>query len=122
MALTLAIGLGVAAGVALGSRTRTPDATAARVPAPPTAARVDPALLARAEALHDEARALTRAEVTLDERASERWMPRVAKIEQALDDPATPGPIRTELQGTIRALECVGLLGAPEPSCVTIER
>ncbi len=84
-------------------------------------------MLARVQALRDEARALTVAEVALDERAHERWMPRVAKIERALEDPATPEPIRVELLATIAALECVGVLehaasSPPSDSCVTLER
>jgi hypothetical protein len=76
-------------------------------------ARVDPQLLASVQALRDQAEALTPATVALDERAHELWMPRVANIELALADPATPDALRTELDATLAALERVGVL---EPS------
>lgn len=73
---------------------------------------LDPLLLAEFQAMRDEAEALTPAEVTVDERAQERWMPRVARIEQARSDPNTPALIRSELDATIAALVEVGLLDA----------
>jgi hypothetical protein len=110
VALIAAIGLGIAAGLILNSLSEPPrKEPVAALEAP----RVDPETLAKVAALRDEAEALTRAEVTLDERAHERWMPRVAAIEAALDDPATPAAIRHELDATISALESVGVL-APE--------
>lgn len=120
--LALAIGLGIAGGLALDSLQAQPAASA-----PIAAVRereLDPEALARVEALRDEAEALTAAEVALDERAHERWLPRVATIDEALDDPATPDQIRTELLATIAALECVGVLepGEDGSTCVTLER
>lgn len=133
LGLAIAIGLGIAGGLALDSLQAQPSEGTA-----PTAAvrerELDPEALARVEALRDEAEALTAAEVALDERAHERWLPRVAKIDEALDDPATPDRVRTELLATIAALECVGVLepqedagsGRRDPktgsTCVTLER
>lgn len=130
LGLAIAIGLGIAGGLALDSLQAQPSEATA-----PTAAvrerELDPEALARVEALRDEAEALTAAEVALDERAHERWLPRVAKIDEALDDPATPDRVRTELLATIAALECVGVLesagsGRRDPktgsTCVTLER
>jgi hypothetical protein len=105
IAIALAVGLGIAAGLALGSM-RPSSSTTTRV----VEARVDPQLLASVQALRDEAEALTPATVALDERAHELWMPRVAKIELALADPATPEALRTELDATLAALERVGVL------------
>lgn len=118
----MAIGLGIAAGLALDGLKDPPEVSAAGE----REVELDPEVLARVQALRDEARALTVAEVALDERAHERWMPRVAKIEAALDDPATPEPIRVELLATIAALECVGVLEHAEPHtrssrCVTLD-
>jgi hypothetical protein len=116
----MAIGLGIAGGLALDSLQAQPEIpiAAVRESAP------DPEALSRVEAIRDEAEALTAAEVALDERAHERWMPRVAKIDEALDDPATPDRIRIELLATIAALECVGVLddGSHPRTCVTLER
>ena len=117
LGLILAIGLGIAGGLALNSLQAPPEIPVAAV----AEAELDPEVLARVEALRDEARALTAAEVALDERAHERWMPRIAKIEAALEDPATPEPIRMELLATINALECVGVLDHADPTtCVTL--
>jgi hypothetical protein len=124
LGLVIAIGLGITAGVALDSMEVEPEVPIAAV----REAELDPEALARVEALRDEAQALTAAEVALDERAHERWMPRVAKIDEALDDPATPEPIRNELLATIAALECVGVLQQDDgthpgaDTCVTLER
>jgi hypothetical protein len=122
LGLVLAIGLGIAGGLALDWLQVEPEVPIAAV----REIELDPEALSRVEALRDEAEALTAAEVALDERAHERWMPRVAKIDEALDDPATPERIRSELLATIAALECVGVLddGAhPHAnSCVTLER
>ncbi|MFO7567332.1 MAG: hypothetical protein R6X02_32105 [Enhygromyxa sp.] len=106
IAVGLAVALGVAAGLAMGSTRR-----AAPVAAPSLEARADPELLAGVQAMRDEAEALTRASVELDEQAHELWMPRVTRIELALADPQTPEPIRTELDATLLALERVGVLG-----------
>jgi hypothetical protein len=88
---------------------------ASQVAAAPATARtepIDPLLLAEFQAMRDEAEALTPAEVTVDERAQERWMPRVARIERARSDPSTPKILRSELDATIAALVAVGLLDA----------
>lgn len=115
----IAIGLGIAGGLALDSLPAQPEVAIAAA----RESELDPEALSRVEALRDEAEALTAAEVALDERAHERWMPRVAKIDEALDDPATPDRIRTELLATIDALECVGVLEHEDGStCVTLER
>lgn len=105
IAIGLAVALGVAAGLALGSL-RPSNSPIVRT----VEARVDPQLLASVQALRDEAEALTPAAVALDERAHERWMPRVAKIELALADPTTPEQLRSELNATLLALERVGVL------------
>jgi hypothetical protein len=119
LGLAIAIGLGIAGGLALDSLQARPETAIAAV----REAEPDPEALRRVESLRDEAQALTVAEVALDEQAHERWMPRVAKIEEALDDPATPDPIRTELLATIAALECVGVLERDDGStCVTLDR
>lgn len=119
LGLAIAIGLGIAGGLALDSLQAQPELPIAAV----REHEIDPEALARVEALRDEARALTAAEVALDERAHERWMPRIAKIDEALDDPATPDRIRTELLATIAALECVGVLKHDGGStCVTLAR
>lgn len=101
----MAVALGIAAGLALGSvrRTDPPADVVAEI-------RVDPEQLAGVETMRDEAEALTPAGVALDERAHELWMPRVARIELALADPRTPAAIRTELDATLAALERVGVL------------
>jgi hypothetical protein len=105
LAVGLAIALGVAAGLGIGSLRRTaPVATAV------VESRIDPELLAGVQALRDEAEALTPASVDLDEQARELWMPRVAKIELALADPQTPEQLRVELDATLIALEQVGVL------------
>lgn len=62
--------------------------------------------------MRDEAEALTPAQVALDERAFEVWMPRIAVIEQTRDDPATPALVRAELDATVAALERAGVLDA----------
>ncbi len=105
LGVALAIALGVATGLALGSARQT-----AAPSEPVELVAVDPQQLSGVEAMHDEAEALTPAQVALDERAHELWMPRVAKIELALADPQTPEPIRSELAATLTALERVGVL------------
>lgn len=71
---------------------------------------IDPQQLAAAQAMRDEAERLTTAAVTLDERAHERWLPRIARIEAIRGDPTTPQPVRAELDKTVEALARVGLL------------
>jgi len=65
--------------------------------------------LAAAQALRDGAEALTLAQVELDEGAAEEWLPRLAMIDDALDDPRTTPAIREELAATRRALARLGL-------------
>ena len=107
VAIGLAMALGIAAGVSLSGAREPPTAVDAdRV----IEARVDPIQLAGVQTIRDEAEALTPANVAIDERAHELWMPRVAKIELALADPQTPTAIREELDATLSALERVGVL------------
>ncbi|KIG16190.1 hypothetical protein DB30_04802 [Enhygromyxa salina] len=122
--MALAIVLGIAAGLVFDSLSRQPRTeVATRTAHAAPAATVDPEALAGVQALRDEAEALTRAQVELDETAHERWMPRVALIERALEDPDTPPLLRDELSATIDALECVGVLGGPETAtCATLDR
>ncbi|NVB36615.1 hypothetical protein G6O69_02140 [Pseudenhygromyxa sp. WMMC2535] len=108
--VVLAAGLGVVAALMLGAPRSATELLLAGIPA---AALVDPQELAAIQALRDEAEALTPAEVSLDERAAERWAPRVPMIELARDDPHTPEAIRVELDATVAALERVGLLSPP---------
>lgn len=67
--------------------------------------------LAEAEALHDEAAALTPVGVALDERAQTSWLPRIGRLEAAVDDPRVDPEVREELQAALRALAAVGLAG-----------
>lgn len=127
--MLVVIGLGAGAGLALGAGSSSSSSSrssprAARVePVSAGQANVDAQILAEIRALRDEAEALTPAQVALDERAQELWMPRVASIERARDDPATPAILRRELDATISALECVGLLASTQArSCATIRR
>lgn len=124
LGLSLAIGLGIVVGLAI-ELDEAPIASGHVLEPTPhdQVAEVDPQALAAVQALHDEARALTKAEVALDERAHERWLPHIADIEVALEDPRTPAPIRAELIATIDALECVGVLERdPGSSCATLPR
>ncbi|MCA9696279.1 MAG: hypothetical protein KC431_02055, partial [Myxococcales bacterium] len=66
------------------------------------------------QAMRDRAEALTPAEVVLDEQAAEYWMPQVARIERAREDPSTPSLIRGELDATLEALVRAGLLSPRE--------
>ncbi|PRQ09457.1 hypothetical protein [Enhygromyxa salina] len=113
LAIALAVGLGIAAGLVVDALTRQPSTEIAAGEAtnavqPPD--HPDAEALAGVQALRDEAEALTAAQVELDETSHERWMPRVALIERALEDPDTHPLLRHELTATITALECVGVL------------
>lgn len=109
IAVGFAIALGVAAGLTLGSvRPTLEPAAVDQVDRVTPGDRIEPQLRAGVEALRDEAEALTPA--SLDERARERWTARVAAIERALADPATPESIREELVATLDALARAGLL------------
>ncbi len=65
--------------------------------------------LAEAQALRDEAAALTPAGVALDEQAVAEWLPRVAEIAAAVEDPRVPAEVREELREALEALERVGI-------------
>jgi hypothetical protein len=67
--------------------------------------------LRAAQELRDGAEALTPAEVELDERAVELWLPRLVLIDDALADPGTAASVRDELEAARRALLDLGLGG-----------
>jgi hypothetical protein len=70
--------------------------------------------LAEAEALRDEAAALTPAGVAIDERAQTIWQPRLGRLEAAAIDPRVAPEVRDELRATLQALADVGIgRGAP---------
>ena len=71
----------------------------------------NPVDLRAAQELRDGAEALTRAEVELDERAVELWLPRLVLIDEALADPGTSASVRGELEAARRALFDLGLGG-----------
>jgi len=109
--------LGVAAAVALqGWQADASEVSPApivgpiEVVRPPVTARV-PILLTEAQALHDEAEALTPAGVAFDERAHSVWLPRIGRLEAAVADPELSPEIREELAATLAALANVGLAG-----------
>lgn len=80
---------------------------------PPAPARVSISL-EEAQALHDEAAALTPAGVALDERAHAIWLPRIGRLEAAAREPGLPSELHAELTATLAALAEVGLgRGAP---------
>lgn len=114
--LLLAAALGVIAALSLERMTEPAPEPASAVAASSPASEpvVDPELLDRARALRDEAELLTLAEVTLDEQAHERWLPRLDAIEAARTDPRTPPAVREELDATVAALVRVGLLPVPQ--------
>lgn len=62
-----------------------------------------------AEALRDQAEALTPAAVALDEQAGLRWRPLRGELAAAIVDPVTPEPVRTDLHATVAALDQLGL-------------
>lgn len=70
-----------------------------------------PISLSEAQALQDEAAALTPAGVALDERAFALWLPRIGRLSAALADPGLPPETREELEATLAALARVGLHG-----------
>ncbi|MCA9660302.1 MAG: hypothetical protein KC486_18310 [Myxococcales bacterium] len=110
--LLLALGLGLAAAVALSE----PRPAIAWTPwvAQIRAVSADEAAVASlraARSLRDEAEALTPAEVALDERALELWLPRLATIDGLIDDATTPELVRVELVAARQALIDVGVAG-----------
>lgn len=69
--------------------------------------------LREAQDLRDAACALTPAGVALDEQAHVLWLPRLARLEAAADDPRTRAEVREELGEALAALTRVGIRGAP---------
>jgi len=67
--------------------------------------------LAQAQALRDQAEALTPTEVLLEEHARERWLPRLAELEQLGAAPDTAPALRAEVQATLAALRRAGIGG-----------
>lgn len=67
--------------------------------------------LAEAQALRDEACALTPAGVALDEQAHAVWLPRLAAMRAAAGDPRVPGEVQVELREALAALGRVGIAG-----------
>ncbi len=110
--LTLAACLGLAA--ALGIQAARGSAAGASPVAPGIAAqiraeRVDDAVLEPIVRLRDDAEALTPAEVLLDERARERWIPVMPELRRQAEDPGQPMLVRMELEATLVALERAGI-------------
>lgn len=107
--------LGIAVAFALQALQAQATVPAAR-PLTPTPAptqsppRFSPGIsLAEAEALHDAARALTPTGVALDEHAHATWLPRLADLQAAAEDPRVSPEIRSELHATLEALQRVGV-------------
>lgn len=107
--------LGVAVAFALQALQAQATVPATR-PFPPTQAQASPPprfspgiSLAEAEALHDAARALTPTGVALDEHAHATWLPRLADLQTAAEDPRVSPEIRGELHATLEALQRVGV-------------
>ena len=69
--------------------------------------------LAEAQALRDEAAALTPAGVAFDERAQARWLPRLGRLEAGAGDPRVAPEVREELRAALQALAAVGIGGGP---------
>lgn len=83
-----------------------------RTPAPRASVPAGPAItLAEAQALHDEAAALTPAGVAIDERAHAIWLPRLGRLEAAARDPRMTPEVRDALGSTLEALAGVGIGG-----------
>ncbi|MBZ5713532.1 hypothetical protein [Nannocystis pusilla] len=112
--------LGVVAAVALqgwqaGASVVVPEPMIAETEVLPAPLVVrTPISLSEAQALRDEAMALTPAGVAFDERAHTLWLPRIGRLEAAVADPGLSPEIREELSATLEALAKVGLvLGRP---------
>lgn len=107
--------LGVAAAFALQAVQGSPVAAAPGVAEPRATPEVVDRLpvpritLPEAQALRDEAGALTRAQVMLDEQAHATWLPRLGPITAAAADPRVAELIREELREALAALERVGI-------------
>lgn len=67
--------------------------------------------LAEAQALRDEACALTPAGVALDEQAHAVWLPRLAAVRAAAADPRVSAEVQGELREALAALGRVGIAG-----------
>ncbi|WAS92865.1 hypothetical protein [Nannocystis punicea] len=106
--------LGVVAAVALqglqaDASEVEPAPVEVAVAAPPVVASRAPISLSEAQALHDEAAALTPAGVAFDETAHATWLPQIGRLEAAAADPGLSPEIREELAATLAALSNVGL-------------
>lgn len=104
--------LGVVAAVGLQALRAAP-VVVAEVPVAVRVGEVQPIGLQEAQDLRDAACALTPAGVALDERAHATWVPRLARLEAAADDPRTRPEVREELNEALAALSRVGIRGAP---------
>jgi len=116
--LLLALVAGLFAAIVVGRSAAPPAAASSAAPevAPivPAQEQANSADLRAAQELRDGAEALTRAEVELDERAVELWLPRFVAIDDALADPGTSASVRGELEAARRALLGLGLGGVDE--------
>jgi hypothetical protein len=65
--------------------------------------------VATAEALLEQARALTPTDVILSERAAERWLPLVGELRRRQHDPLAPPQEREALRATLERLSEIGL-------------
>lgn len=118
--ITLAAVLGVATAFGLQALQGSPVAAAPVVVVPAAVAVVEartedlPVMrigLAEAQALRDAACALTPAGVALDEEAHAVWLPRLAAMRAAAQDPRVAEEVRGELLEALAALERVGIAG-----------
>lgn len=111
-AIAALLGLGAALGIQIA--THPLDVAGANPVAPGIAAqiraeRVDDAVLEPIVRQRDDAESLTHAEVLLDERARERWLPVMPELRRQAEDPQQPMMVRMELQATLVALERAGI-------------
>ncbi len=106
--------LGLAAALGIQMATHPIHASGANPVAPGIAAQiraecVDDAVLQPIVQLRDDAESLTHAEVLLDERARERWLPVMPELRRQAEDPEQPVVVRMELEATLAALERAGI-------------
>lgn len=113
-----AAALGVVAAVALqglqadASEVEPARANEVSAELPPiVVTKAPPISLSEAQALRDEAAALTPAGVAFDESAHATWLPRIGHLEAAVADPGLSPEVREELMATLAALSDVGLGG-----------
>jgi hypothetical protein len=104
--------LGVVAAVGLQALRAAP-VVVAEVPVELRDEVGQPIGLREAQDLRDAACALTPAGVALDEQAHGLWVPRLARLEAAADDPRTRPEVREELSEALAALSRVGIRRAP---------